>query len=117
VSYSAARVIATEPESNTGTNFKITAADQIRPIAATTTTIVATHSRILHPPVAYQPVARVGRDTGAESNTMGTKSHIVATDHIRPIATTTPIVHASICIPSDESCREGAQIFCRASVN
>jgi len=44
VSYSAARVIATEPESNTGTNFKITADDQIRPIATTTTTIVATHS-------------------------------------------------------------------------
>src|SRR5262245_17562918 len=44
-----ARVIATEPESNTGTNFKITAVDQIRPTATTTTTIVATHSRILHP--------------------------------------------------------------------
>jgi hypothetical protein len=52
-------------------------------------------------PVAYQPVASwpVGRDTGAESNTTGTMSHIVATDHIRPTATTTPIVHASICIP------------------
>jgi hypothetical protein len=41
-----------------------------------------------------------GRDIGAESETTGTKLDIAANDHIRPIATTTAIIHANICIPS-----------------
>src|SRR5262249_30931018 len=43
-----------------------------------------------------------GRDIGAESepSTTGIKFDIAATDQIRPIATTTAIIHASICIPS-----------------
>jgi len=53
--YSAARVIAAEPESNTGTNFNNTANDQVRPIATTTATIVAIYTRTCIPPV----VARV----------------------------------------------------------
>ena len=50
------------------------------------------------------PVASysAGRDIGAESepSTTGIKFDIAATDQIRPIATTTAIIHASICIPS-----------------
>jgi hypothetical protein len=51
----------------------------------------------------HQPVANysAGPDSGAEpESTTGTKFDIAATDQIRPIATTTAIIHASICIPS-----------------
>ena len=42
-----------------------------------------------------------GPDIGLEpESTTGTKFDIAATDQIRPIATTTAIIHASICIPS-----------------
>src|SRR5262245_12883229 len=51
-----------------------------------------------------------GCDITAESDATGTKLDIAATDHIRPIATTTPIVHASICIPSTS---RSASIFFR----
>jgi hypothetical protein len=41
-----------------------------------------------------------GRDIAAETSTTGTKFDIAATDQIRPIATTTAIIHASIGVPS-----------------
>ena len=42
-----------------------------------------------------------GRDIAAESEpSTGSKFDIAATDQIRPIATTTAIIHASMCIPS-----------------
>jgi hypothetical protein len=50
-----------------------------------------------------QPVAiySAGRDIAAESEpSTGTKFDIAANDQIRPIATTTATIHASICIPS-----------------
>src|SRR5215470_10176729 len=58
----------------------------------------------LHPRQRLQPVVSysAGCDIPVESEsaTTGTKFDIAATDHIRPIATTTAIIHASICIPS-----------------
>jgi hypothetical protein len=41
-----------------------------------------------------------GRDIAAEpESTMGTKFDIAATDQIRPIASTTAMIHASILLP------------------
>jgi len=60
-----------------------------------------------------------GRDIPAESEpSTGTKFDIAATDQIRPIATTTPIIHASICIPSRrvELADSGSHIFRRPNV-
>jgi hypothetical protein len=59
-----------------------------------------------YPCLKHQPVASysAGRDIAAETepSTTGTKLDIAATDHIRPIATTTaiPTIPARICIPS-----------------
>jgi hypothetical protein len=50
-----------------------------------------------------QPVAiySAGRDIAVESEpSTGTKFDIAANDQIKPIATTTATIHASICIPS-----------------
>jgi hypothetical protein len=50
-----------------------------------------------------QPLAiySAGRDIAVESEpSTGTKFDIAANDQIKPIATTTATIHASICIPS-----------------
>ena len=102
VGASAARVIAAEPESNTGTKRKITANDQISPIATTSAMIVAIDTRTCIPPVVASYFA--GRDIATESDTTGSNSDMATNDQTRPIATTTVIIHASICIPH-RACR------------
>ena len=63
----------------------------------------------------HQPVASysAGRDIAAESEpSTGSKFDIAATDQIRPIATTTAIIHASICTPLRRvELAEGSHIF------
>ena len=57
-----------------------------------------------------------GRDIAAASEpSTGTKFDIAANDQIRPIATTTAIIHASICISSRrvELADRGAYFFAR----
>jgi hypothetical protein len=67
-----------------------------------------------HQPVASYSLGRVIATTSEPST--GTKLDIVATDQIRPIATTKAIIHASICIPLYValSLPEGVRIFLAA---
>jgi hypothetical protein len=64
-----------------------------------------------HPCSQWQVTQRAATsraECGPPAETTGTKSDIAATDQIRPIATTPVIIHASICIPSDELAERGA---------
>jgi|SRR5262249_19879390 len=52
----------------------------------------------LHPPCGRESYL-AGRDIATESDTTGSNSDIATNDQTRPTATTTMIIHPSICIP------------------